>query len=849
MKTKIALALAGILPISASAELFISEYIEGSSYNKAVEIFNPSNNDIDLANYQIKLFQNANNTSSYTINLSGTISAGGTFVVAHQSIADDNDVDLLVNNLQHNGNDSIVLYNDGNIIDSIGKIGENVNWSNNGVSTKDKTLVRKSDIATGDSDPNDAFDPSVEWIAYPKNTFSYLGSHTFTGVIDDNDGGGNDGGNDGDDGDGDTNVPSTCGDTFITINQIQGTAGETTINGDIIWVEGIVTQDLQDTGYSGFYLQSLTNDVDKNTASSEGIFVYNTSFAVNVGDHVRLNAKAGEYASQTQLSNLTDLIVCSSSNDMPSATAVELPLSSEQRETLEGMLITFNQDLFVTDTYNYGRYGQIGLASERLYNPTQIATPGEAANTLASLNNSKSIVLDDLSTEQNPASLPYPSPELTPDNTLRSGNTMQNVTGVLGYSYGNWMVLPTQGINVIQTNPRTSAPSFEVEGNVRVASFNVLNYFNGNGEGAGFPTPRGANNAQEFSRQRDKIINAIAALDADIIGLMEIENDGFGELSAIADLVNGLNAQSIDAQYEFITPAANKIGTDEISVGLIYRADIVAPNEVAKILDSNNSAVDQNNQPLFIDNKNRPVLAQSFTLLSNEKTLAVAVAHYKSKGSDCDELGDPDMNDGQGDCNLIRTKAAQATAQFLQAQYAQTPTLLIGDLNAYAKEDPITALINNGYDNVFESLEKTDTYSYIYSGELGQLDHAMANDLMTSHILDAQFWPINADEPRVLDYNLEFQDSLAQQKFYAPDAYRSSDHDPVVIEINLVPQEVFGDFDNDLDVDRNDVSIFYQMLRRQSITDMRFDFNNDGFLNTRDVRGLMSLCTRASCAI
>ena len=158
--------------------------------------------------------------------------------------------------------------------------------------------------------------------------------------------------------------------------------------------------------------------------------------------------------------------------------------------------------------------------------------------------------------------------------------------------------------------------------------------------------------------------------------------------SALQDLVNGLNAAVGSSVYSFINPGVSQIGTDEIAVALIYKPGTVTPVGAAQILDSTDD-------PNFIDTKNRPALAQTFQQASNGAMFTVAVNHLKSKGSDCDDVGDPDTGDGQGNCNLTRKKAAIALASWL----ATDPTgsgdpdfLIIGDLNSYAKEDPITAL-------------------------------------------------------------------------------------------------------------------------------------------------------------
>jgi predicted extracellular nuclease len=259
--------------------------------------------------------------------------------------------------------------------------------------------------------------------------------------------------------------------------------------------------------------------------------------------------------------------------------------------------------------------------------------------------------------------------------------------------------------------------------------------------------------------------------------------------------------------------------------------------------------LDNNEQPLFLDNKNRPMLTQKFALIADASELVVAVNHLKSKGSNCDSLNDPDTGDGQGNCNITRTRAASAIGQFLIENYGETPTLVIGDLNAYAKEDPLSTLAESGYINIFSTLNKVGQYSYIFAGELGQLDHALANASMSEKIIDASIWAINADEPRVLDYSTQYQNALQQAKFYAPDAYRSSDHDPVIIEINFSPKTLFGDFDNDQDIDKTDVSLLYQQIKMGTLTNMAYDFNQDGLLSHRDLRGFMKLCTRSRCAI
>ncbi len=566
-----------------------------------------------------------------------------------------------------------------------------------------------------------------------------------------------------------TIVSDMCGDPATYIHNIQGSGSSSPELNNIHSVEGVVVGDFQDTTnqLSGFYLQEEDKDVDMNPATSEGIFIFdNGMLDVNVGDIVRVRGTVVEFYGLTELRTLTNIRVCGTGSVTP--VTVSLPVSSiDEWETYEGMLITIPQTLYVSGNYYQGRWGEVILSAEdRLYNPTNVVAPGDPANALQKANDLKRIQLEDGSLVENPMPLP---PYIGADNTLRAGDTTSQVTGILSYGYGEYEIHPTRPVSFTRQNYRESAPE-DVGGRLKVASFNVLNYFNGDGLGGGFPTPRGAYTLEEFERQRDKIIFAIVTMDADIIGLMEIENDETPN-SAIEDLVSGLNAATSAGTYDFIDTGL--VGTDEIRTAFIYKPGLISPVGSFAILDS---SVD----PTFIDTKNRPVLAQSFAENSTGRMLTVAVNHLKSKGTDCDDLGDPDMGDGQGNCNLTRTSAATALVNWL----ASDPTgvgdkdyLIIGDLNAYAMEDPISAITSAGYIDIIGG-----GYSYVYDGQAGYLDHALASTNLVSQVTGVTHWHINADEPSALDYNDHNQPAL-----YTADAYRSSDHDPVIIGLDLAP--------------------------------------------------------------
>ncbi|HHJ06342.1 MAG TPA: ExeM/NucH family extracellular endonuclease, partial [Anaerolineae bacterium] len=574
----------------------------------------------------------------------------------------------------------------------------------------------------------------------------------------------------------------------LGIYDVQGDGFVSPYVGKIVTVQGVVYADMQESDQlKGFFMQDAAGDGDP--ATSDGIFVYNTTYAVNNGDWVEVTAQVDEYNQQTQLKNVSALTVISAGNAI-SATSVTLPETvNNDLEKMEGMYVTFPHTFTVQQNYFQGRYGQVTLATgDRVYQPTNIYAPGSAeAVALADENARRLLVLDDGSSQQNA----YPIPYIGANNTLRAGDVVAaNLSGALDEGAINSSYPPavdyrlqpftTTAVSITRVNQRPAAPN-AVGGSLKVASFNVLNYFNGDGQGGGFPTPRGADTLVEFNRQRTKIITAILSIDADIIGLMEIENDGYDQYSAIQDLVNGLNAIAGAGTYAFVDPGVTQIGSDEIAIGLLYKTTTVDLVGGAAILDS---TVDLN----FIDTKNRPALAQTFMEKSSGEKLTVAVNHLKSKGSSCDSLGDPDTGDGQGNCNLTRTSAMTAETSWLAGDPTNSGDpdyLIIGDLNSYAMEDPISAAKNAGYVDLLAYFQGESAYSYVYKGQWGHLDYGLANSSLLLQTVSAAAWHINADEPRALDYNVEYKSAAQVTAFYAPDAYRASDHDPVLVNLKL----------------------------------------------------------------
>lgn len=779
-KTVLALAISSVCGLAHGADnLIISEYVEGSSNNKAIELYNPTAGAIDLSQYQLRFYFNGSTNVGTTIALTGSLAAGATYVVADN----DSSADILaVTNQQSsasffNGDDAIELTYQNQVIDSLGQVGVDpgAEWGSGDLSTQDNTLRRNPDLLIADPISTDAVSFST-WLGFAKDDVSDLGKFsagTPTDPVDP--------------------PPSSlvCGEEATAIHALQGAGAASPLNGQTLVVEAVVVSN-QEAGLKGIFVQMADNEADSDPQTSEGVFVYTGTAptAYVAGDRIRLKAKVTEYQGLTELTTLSDHKLCATGQTLPTAALVTLPVnSSDDFEPFEGMRVRFSQDLVVNEVYNLGRYGEISLGSQRHFIGTQVAAPGADALAVSAANQRDSILLDDGLTAQNPDPVQFPAPGLSASNTVRVGDKATSLTGVMHYGFNLYRIMPIETVNFVAENPRPVAPTLVEGGNLKVASFNVLNYFNGDGQGAGFPTARGANTLSEFERQKAKIVSAMVGISADVFGLMEIENDGFGANSAIADLVAGLNAAVGEARYAYIAPTGmNAIGTDAITVGLIYRSDKVTPQGAARILSSVNSPLDSDQQPLFDDSKNRPMLTQAFIVNGSDEGVVVAVNHLKSKGSEC--AGEPDLNDGQGNCNITRTRAATAAGQWISEQYPDQGVLLIGDLNAYAKEDPLTALGNAGFSELFAKLEKPNPYSYVFSAESGQLDHALANAALLDKVVDVTQWHINTDEPRVLDYNEEFKTPAQIQDLFASDAYRSSDHDPVVISLLLEVEKV-----------------------------------------------------------
>lgn len=604
---------------------------------------------------------------------------------------------------------------------------------------------------------------------------------------------------------------------LVTIPAIQGSGAKSTMDGTNVTTSGIVTKLIN----NGFYLQDALGDGD--AATSDGIFVFtSTAPTVAVGDKVSVSAKVQEYsvsssaASQanplTELSSVSAISVLSSGNQLPQPVQVSLAALATQSdmERYEGMLVHVTDTLTVNQTNFVGSWGQLTVsAGGRTLTPTNVLRPGPAALALQAANQARSVVLDDGSATK----FPNPTPYLWQDGTVRGGDTVDGVTGVVDFGPStdsasgplSYKIHPTAAPVFARPTARPATPP-TVGGNLRVASANVLNYFttfvDGNAVPGGSPTCqvecRGANNLAEFNRQRTKILAALSGMNADVVGLMEIQNNGN---FAVQNLVDGLNAILGANTYAAVPLPAAGTGTDAIRIAMIYK-----PGKLGLVGASMSDTNAINNRPTF---------AQGFVAANGEK-FAVAVNHLKSKGS-CGSGLNADQGDLQGCHNQTRKEQAQRLLAWLPTVKATAQTedvVLIGDFNAYAKEDPIELLTTGGLVDLVAQFDPED-YSYVFDAGAGRLDHGLGTASVAAKTVGATSWHINADEPEWTDYNTE--DKAAGNDWYQPTVFRASDHDPMLIGLSIV-KKIGGTPGNDTIVGTDGDDVIEGGLGRDTLT-------------------------------
>jgi len=569
-------------------------------------------------------------------------------------------------------------------------------------------------------------------------------------------------------GSGGTPPPPPSAAPTAAIYQIQGSGATSPYVGQVVTTAGVVTK----VNNNGFFMQDPNGD--GNPATSDGIFAFTGSQpTVSAGQAVQVTGTVQEFNvgaatnadtaahTVTELGSISNVAVTGTGHVAP--LVLQFPFATQDAmEPYEGMLVTLVGPFTAQQNYFLGRFGEMTLGTGgRLWQPTNVLRPGAQALAMNTDNIRRSIVLDDGSTVQNP----NPTPYLAADNTVRAGDTVASITGVIDYGLttsantdpGAYKIHPTQPLSFTRANPRTTAAD-DVGGNLRIGSANIENFFTTLDNGTNLCPPtntaddcRGANDANEFNRQRTKIVEELVGMNADAVALMELQNNGS---TAAGSLVAALNVRLGANVYAVVPFAATGGGTDAIQVGMIYKP---ARLSLVGAALSDTAAIN-----------NRAPMGQTFAALNGERFNLIA-NHLKSKdcGDSTPGAGDADQGDLQGCFNGTRVRQADELRTFaarVQSNSGVSDTLLVGDFNAYAKEDPVADLTSNGFvDMVGQYLDKPGAatpsygYSYVFNGTSGRLDQALASNTLSAKVSGVTEWHSNADEPLVIDYNEEFK--------------------------------------------------------------------------------------------
>jgi predicted extracellular nuclease len=536
-----------------------------------------------------------------------------------------------------------------------------------------------------------------------------------------------------------------CPKGTTPIASVQGSAAESPIIGQQVTVQGVVTLVQRDRG---LYIEEPESDDNERT--SNAVFVRHSDFSADLkeGDLVSVRGTVSELETgrypTTAITAIENLTKCAHAKALP-LTDVSLPLNGLGREALEGMRIQVSTALVVTDVYRFGQ-GDFTLSGNGpQFFATETAAPGPDAAKIIAQN--RAFSLPAMLTEGTQAPV-----------LLVSGTPVESIIGVVAHDKRSLRVALQ---SIAFTPPADFAPPRRAANDaLRIVGMNLHNYFNGDGKGQGFPAPRGAENMDGFRRQRDRISAAIKVLDPHVLAVIELENDGFGPYSAAQDFIRLAN-NATRKTWAVTRPADDNTGGDEITVGLFYRTDRLKAIGAARTLTGAE----------FLHS--RQPQAQLFQQLDGGPTVLVVINHLKSKGSCPDSGENADQKDGQGCWNPMRLSAAKkmsAWAKNIATAAATDNILILGDMNAYRNEDPITAVRNAGFTELMDGRQE-QPYSYVYFGQHGTLDYAFASPALLEKSPEAFIWNVNAALPANVDLPRPW--------------LRFSDHDPVVVDIRL----------------------------------------------------------------
>jgi uncharacterized protein len=870
---------------AAPTELFFSEYVEGTSNNKALEIYNGTGAAVDLVagGYNVQMFFNGNGSPGLTINLVGTVAAGDVFVLA-QALAHP---DILAQADQtngsgwYNGDDAVVLRRGTTVIDVIGQVGfdPGTEWGSGLVSTADNTLRRKDTVCAGDPNAGDIFDPAPEWDGFATDTFGGLGAHTANcgGPISLSVG-------DVSQAEGDSG-PTTftftvslsgpagpCGVTFDAATQDgsatvadddyepvslvgltipegqQSLAVDVTVNGDtrpegnevffldITNVVGAVVTDGQAVGTiledevtpihaiqgsgsasplvgqvvttagivtarrsNAFFIQTPGDEADADPDTSEGIVVFTGSApppTVVVGRRVKVTGTVQEFVPSpdpfsppiTEIGLNPTVAVVSEGNPLPAPAVVTAadtdPAGSiEQLERREGMRVHVDALTVVAPTQGTIDEPNATATSNGVFygvitGPRPFREPGVQ-------------VPDPLPPgapccvprfDANPERVRVDSDGQPGATTLdvATGMLVENLTGVLDYSFRTYSVLPDPATPPTVTGALDATPvPAPAADEYTVASFNMERLFDTvNDPNISDPVLT----AEAFQNRLAKLSLAIRDVmrTPDILGVEEAEN-----ISVLQALASRISADAVaagqpDPQYQAYLEEGNDIGG--IDVGFLIKSALVGGG-VPRVAVS---SVTQEgaDTPFFNPDhtssllNDRPPLVLRGTVNRTDTVavpLTIIVAHQRSL-NDVDSFvrgqnGWPTVGDR---VRAKRNEQAEFLADLIQGRQAADPTeriVVVGDFNAFEFSDgyvdvmgatkgapadpdevvlPSADLVNPDLVDLAYTVPAAQRYSYSFDGSAQVLDHVLANPPALAQLRALHYARNDADFPEIL---------------------------------------------------------------------------------------------------
>lgn len=720
--------LLAALPAMAAAqpsELFLSEYVEGSSNNKAIEIYNGTGValDLGLAGYNIQMYFNGNPAPGLTINLSGVVASGDVFVLA-QSAADPAVLalaDQLSSASWFNGDDAVILRKGTTVIDSLGQVGTDpgTEWGSGLASTADNTLRRKPVVCLGDTNTTDAFEPAASWDGFATNAFDGLGSHVATCEDDDN-------------------PPPPPPVPVREIFEIQGAGLVSPFVG-----QKVRTEDNVVTGVAsnGFFIQTPEPRADASAETSNGILVFTSSTpAVQIGDQVDVTGTIVEFFELTEI-QAESVTVDSTGNALsapflfgPTVPSPVQPQPANELERFEGMLVRVENGLAVAPTDRFGDT-PIVAGADRPFRESGLLYPGLPG--LPVWDGNPEIF------EIDPDALGLPRADIP------AGAVIEVAEGPLSFAFSDYQIWPTTFS--FAGEARLGPVRDRAAGEFTVASQNLLRLFdlvNDPATSDEVPTPQ----AYADRLAKASLLIREGLRSPDILVTQEVET-----LTVLQDLAARLLADDPSLVYTPYLIEGNDIGG--IDIGFLVR-DTVRVDSVAQLgkdetFTFNGSTALLNDRP--------PVLLRG-AYLANGAPFPIAVigVHQRS-------LSGIEGSDGPR-IRAKRFEQARFLAEEIQALQTADPALRLvvtGDFNAFqftdgyvdvmgiltGNLDPAGALvpgvdvIDPNLTNQLLSEPENERYSFLFDGSAQALDHALTTQALDPFVRGLDHVRGNADVP------------------------------------------------------------------------------------------------------